>query len=144
LARLPAPAGGAPRPERRARARVAWEDLLDGVIARGGETPAADEARRMREAFGGLDAGDRMDGIRRALHLLPDERFAALDAILFDASQDREVLDAIFDDALNRAGTLKLPLLRRLAADQGHPLAAESARLLDMTGTREQPPEAAP
>jgi len=43
---------------------------------------------------------------------LPDEQFPALYGLLFDKTQDFEVLDEIFSDALNRPEEIKVPLMK--------------------------------
>jgi len=136
----PPPAGASQeRLVPREKAVAAWESLIDQVSGLK-EAPADDQAQRVKAAFGRLAPADRMDGIRRALNLLPDEQFPALYAILFDRTQDAEVLDAIFDDALNRPESIKNPLMKALRQDDGHPLFFESARILDASGERDEQP----
>ena len=115
----------------RQQALAAWESLVDEVLAQK-ETPAAQQAKRVKEAFDKLDKEDQADGVRRALNLFPDEQFPALYAILFDKTEAPEVLDAIFSDALNRPEELKNPLLKELRLDREHPLYPESARILEV------------
>jgi hypothetical protein len=126
----------------REKAVEAWESLVDQMIAQK-DTPAAEQAARVKEAFDKLEKADQMDGIHRSLNLFPDEQFPALYGILFDKKEDPEVLDAIFSDALNRPEELKNPLMKELVKDKEHPCFFESARILDVIGELEPKPEAA-
>jgi hypothetical protein len=124
---------------RREAAMVAWESLVDLVIEQK-DVPASEQAPRAKAAFARLSEEARMEGLQRALNLLPDEKFPVLYAILFDKSQAPEVLDAIFSDALNRPEELKNPLMRELRKDREHPMYFESARILDAIGESQTQP----
>jgi hypothetical protein len=113
------------------KAVEAWESLLSLVIEQK-DAPAADQARRVKDAFDRLDKADQMDCIRQALNLIPDERFTVLITILYDRGEDPEVLDAIFSDALNRPEEIKMPLLKAIRKDREHPMFFESSRILDV------------
>ncbi len=128
-----AAASDAERPTAREQAVAAWEALVDR-LAEQTDVAAADQAPRVKEAFDRLDKQDQMDAIRRSLNLLPDEQFPALYDILFDKTEDPEVLDAIFSDALNRPEEIKNPLMKELVKDKTHPCFFESARILDVIG----------
>ena len=139
----PAPAAAAaPEPRKgepaealtpRERAVANWESTVDRIVAETG-VPAADQAKRVKEAFDSLDKQDQMDGIRRSLNLFQDEQFPALYDILFDKAEDPDVLDAIFSDALNRPEEIKNPLMKELVKDKEHQCFFESARILDVIG----------
>jgi hypothetical protein len=122
-------AAGLPREQ----SAAAWEALIARVIEQQ-DVPVADQSRRVKAAFDRLAPADRMDAIHRALNLLPDVHFPALYGILWDKSENPEVLDAIFNDALNRPEELKNPLMKELRRDREHPLFFESARILDAIG----------
>lgn len=121
----------------REKAVAAWETLVDQVIEQK-EAPAAEQAKKVKEAFDKLDKEDQMDGIHRSLNLFPDEQFPALYAILYDKTENPEVLDAIFSDALNRPEEIKMPLMRELRKDREHPMFFESARILDVVEPEEE------
>ncbi|MCX6986187.1 MAG: hypothetical protein NT118_15775 [Lentisphaerae bacterium] len=123
----------------RMKAVEAWEKQIDDVIART-NVPLEDHAKRVKEVFDKLDREDQVDGIHHGLNLLPDERFPTLYAILYDKSEDPEVLDAIFSDALNRPEEIKLPLMKALRKDREHPMFFESARILDVIESAEATP----
>jgi hypothetical protein len=132
-ARLPASATGSAAGSPREHSASAWEALIARVIEQP-DVPAADQSRRVKAAFDRLAPSDRMDAIHRALNLLPDAQFPALYGILMDKAESPEVLDAIFNDALNRPEELKNPLMKELRRDREHPLFFESARILDAIG----------
>lgn len=128
----PGEAGGVAEAEAIRRVEE-WEAMVDDLseikIA-----PTADLIMQTRSMFMGLNKADQMDAVTTALHLLPDEQFPVLYGLLFDKTQDFELLDEIFSDALNRPEEIKVPLMRLLMDDKAHPLAEEAERILDATG----------
>jgi len=96
--------------------------------------PEAGQMEQFKNEFMRLHADDQVDAIQNALNLLPDEQFVSLFAILFDKTQNPDVLDEIFNDALNRPEEIKVPMMKALLRDKGHPLHDEAARILDATG----------
>jgi len=115
----------------RQTAVVAWENRVEALRDKT-QAPSAQQAIAMKQAFDELHADDRLDAIQYALLLLPDMQISVIYPILFDKSQSEEVLDAIFDDVLNRDEQIKNPLMRELRKDKEHPLFFESARILDV------------
>jgi len=115
------------------KAVEAWETLVD-QMAEMTDAPTRERRASVKEAFDKLAKADQMDAVQMALNLLPDEQFTSLYGILFDKQGDPEVLDEIFNDALNRPEEIKVPLMKELAKDKNHPLFFESARILDATG----------
>lgn len=114
-------------------ALAVWESLVDQVIEQK-DLPTEEQSRRVKTAFAKLEKVDQMEGLRRALNLLPDEQFPVLYAIFFDKLENVEILDAIFSDALNRPATIKNPLLKDLRKDREHPMFFEATRILDAIG----------
>lgn len=72
--------------------------------------------------------------LQRALNLIPDENVLLLAGILLDKSQGRAVLEAVFNDILNRDDQAKLLILKNLYKDRAHPCWADAAWVLDVTG----------
>ena len=120
-----------------AQAVVAWASLIDQVIAEE-IVPAYEQAPKLKKAFDKLDKKDQLVGIRLALHLLSDEQFPAMSAIIYDAMEAPAVLDAIFSDVLNRSDGIKYPLMKELRKNHDHPLSSESARLLEMVKPQDE------
>ena len=110
-----------------------WEAFVDQITERK-TPPEAGQMEQFKNEFMRLHADDQVDAIQNALNLLPDEQFVSLFAILFDKTQNPDVLDEIFNDALNRPEEIKVPMMKALLRDKGHPLHDEAARILDATG----------
>jgi len=121
------------RTEARTKAVEAWESFIDEVAERTAK-PTAEQALQFKEAFHRLDKADQMDGIQTALNLLPDEQFSLMYPILFDKTENADVLDEIFSDGLNRDEDIKVPMMKELYKDKEHPMFVEAARILDATG----------
>lgn len=72
--------------------------------------------------------------IHRALNLIPDENVMLLAGVLMDKTMDREVVETVFNDVLNRDEAVKQPILRQIFKDKAHPCWADVAWILDVTG----------
>ena len=92
------------------------------------------DAENFRVAFSRLPTDQKMDGLHRALNLVPDENALLLASLLLDKTQDREVLDTIFSDVLNREDGVKMTILKSVHKDKAHPCWADTAWILDVTG----------
>ena len=78
---------------------------------------------------------DRKDEcLHRALNLVPDENVMLLVGILMDKSQDKELVELVFNDVLNRDEGVKKPILQQIFKDREHPCWADTAWILDVTG----------
>ncbi len=78
---------------------------------------------------------DRKDEcLHRALNLVPDENVMLLAGILMDKSQDKELVELVFNDVLNRDEGVKKPILQQIFKDKEHPCWADTAWILDVTG----------
>ncbi len=135
----PIPAAGSPEggqvasKTEREKAVEVWDGFIEEVAERTG-VPTVEEAARFKDEFHKLDAADRMDGIQNALNLLPDGQFSLVYPILFDKTENADILDEIFSDALNRDEEIKVPIMKEIYKDKEHPMFVESARILDATG----------
>ena len=115
------------------KAVEAWETLVDTLVE-STEPVTKERMAKVKDAFDELDSADQMDAIHRSLNLLPDEQFTSLYGILYDKTENPEILDAIFSDALNRPEEIKVPMMKDFLFDKTHPMFFESARILDVTG----------
>ena len=52
--------------------------------------------------------------------------------VLFDPAQPTEVVDAVFNDLLNRPEEVKTPLLEEISQDSSYANCAEARRILDV------------
>lgn len=115
------------------RAVKAWEDLTDDVIREDSEEPISTRAKRVKEALKKVPESERDVALQSMLNLVPDETFAILDDILFDLTEPKEVVEAIFDDMLNRPDSLKLGYLVRIAQIREHPMFTDAMHILTVT-----------
>jgi len=80
---------------------------------------------------------DRQDEcIHRALNLIPDENVMLLAGILMDKTVDKENVETVFNDILNRDEDVKKPILREIFKDKTHACWADTAWILDVTGEK--------
>ena len=78
---------------------------------------------------------DRQDEcIHRALNLIPDENVMLLAGVLMDKSMDKEIIETVYNDVLNRDEDVKKPILQEIFKDKSHPCWADTAWILDVTG----------
>lgn len=109
----------------------AWDTLIESIVGR--ETIDIEaESLRVRQALGNIDPSLRLQSLQMAINLLPDEHFPVLYGILLDKSLPADLLEVIFDDALNRSEELKIPMMEFLRKDRDHPCFFEAARILDI------------
>ena len=72
--------------------------------------------------------------IHRALNLIPDENVMLLAGVLMDKSMDKEIVETVYNDVLNRDEDVKKPILQEIFKDKTHPCWADTAWILDVTG----------
>ena len=87
-----------------------------------------------RELFRKVPKARKDECVHRALNLIPDDNVMLLAGILFDKEQDKEILDLVYNDILNRDEDVKKPILKELFKDREHPNWADTAWILDVTG----------
>jgi len=75
--------------------------------------------------------------LQRALNLIPDENVMLLVGVLMDKTQDKELVELVFNDILNRDDDVKNPIMRQIFQDKTHPCWADAAWLLDADVTAE-------
>ena len=71
--------------------------------------------------------------VHRALNLIPDENVMLLAGILMDKSMDKEIVETVYNDVLNRDEDVKKPILQQIFKDKAHPCWADTAWILDVT-----------
>ena len=102
------------------------EPAQDGVSMRAVEDFVA--------AFRRVPSERQDECIHRALNLVPDENVMLLAGVLMDKTMDREVVETVFNDVLNRDEAVKRPILQQIFKDKTHPCWADVAWILDVTG----------
>ena len=71
--------------------------------------------------------------VHRALNLVPDENVMLLAGILMDKTMDKEIVETVYNDILNRDEDVKKPILQQIFKDKSHPCWADTAWILDVT-----------
>ena len=84
--------------------------------------------------FKSVPADRKDECLHRALNLVPDENVMLLAGLLLDKSLDKEMIELVYNDVLNRDEEVKKPILQEIFKDKEHPCWADTAWLLDVTG----------
>ena len=84
--------------------------------------------------FKSVPADRKDECLHRALNLVPDENVMLLAGILLDKSLDKEMIELVYNDILNRDEEVKKPILQEIFKDKEHPCWADTAWILDVTG----------
>ena len=112
----------------------AWEKIFDELVKfqNEGNRPTAKHVADFKAAFDKLSDEVKLENIPHAQNLFTDASIDYLTVILFDTKEPKDVLSSIYYDLLNRPEELKMPIIRKLAADKNHPLSEEALDLLVM------------
>lgn len=111
-----------------------WEKVFDGLVKlqNEGNKPTTKQVADFKAAFDKLSDEVKLENIPHAQNLFTDASIEYLTMILFDTKEPKDVLSSIYYDLLNRPEELKMPIIRKLAADKSHPLSDEALDLLVM------------
>ena len=104
-----------------------WEEAAEKGIS-------MDDIAVFAAAFKALPKDRQDECIHRALNLIPDENVMLLAGVLMDKSVDKEIVEEVFNDVLNRDEDVKEPILREVFKDKDHPCWTDAAWILDATG----------
>ena len=77
-----------------------------------------DDIAEFSAHFRRVPKANREECLQRALNLVPDENIMLLAGILMDKSQDKEIVELVFNDVLNRGEEVKQPILRQIFKDK--------------------------
>lgn len=124
--------------ERIEREEAALVDAFDALTDRwmepvGGGVTMKD-VDHFSEQFRKVPRSRKEECLQRALNLVPDENVMLLAGILMDKSQDKELVELVYNDVLNRGEDVKTPILQEIFKDKAHPCWADTAWILDVTG----------
>ena len=111
----------------------AFDDLTDKWMEPAEKGVTMDDVDRFAKFFSEVPEERRDECIHRALNLIPDENVMLLAGILMDKTLDREIVETVFNDILNRDEEVKALILRRIFKDKSHPCWADTAWILDVT-----------
>ena len=111
-----------------------WEKVFDRLVKlqNEGNKPTSNQIADFMAAFDKLSDEVKLENIPHAQNLFTDASIDYLTVILFDTKEPKDVLSSIYYDLLNRPEELKMPIIRKLAADKSHPLSDEALDLLIM------------
>ena len=112
----------------------AFDDLTDKWMEPSAKGVAMSDVDSFAKHFRRVPKARQDECIHRALNLIPDENVILLAGILMDKSMDKEIIETIYNDILNRDETVKKPILQQIFKDKTHPCWADTAWILDVTG----------
>ena len=113
----------------------AFDALTDGWMEASSSHPVTmADVEKFCEQFRKVPKSRQEECLQRALNLIPDENVMLLAGILMDKSQDKELVELVYNDILNRDEDVKKPILAQIFKDRNHPCWADTAWILDVTG----------
>ena len=112
----------------------AFDALTDKWMAPSSKGVSMDDVDAFAQQFRKIPASRREECLHRALNLVPDENVMLLAGILMDKSIEKELVEEVYNDVLNRGEDVKKPILRQIFKDKTHPCWADTAWILDVTG----------
>ena len=112
----------------------AFDALTDKWQEPAADKVTMDEVKKFRERLAKVPKSRKEECVQRALNLVPDENVMLLAGTLLAKTQEREILERVYDDILNRDEDVKKPILREVFKDKEHPCWADTAWILDVTG----------
>ena len=111
-----------------------FDKAVDKWMEPQGKAVTMEEVDKFRDMFRSVPKARKEECVHRALNLIPDENVMLLAGILFDKEQDKDILDLVYNDILNRDEDVKKPILKEIFKDKDHPNWADTAWILDVTG----------
>lgn len=111
-----------------------FDKAVDKWMEPQGKDVTMEEVDKFRDMFRRVPKARKDECVHRALNLIPDENVMLLAGILFDKEQDKDILDLVYNDILNRDEDVKKPILKEIFKDKDHPNWADTAWILDVTG----------
>jgi hypothetical protein len=120
---------------------AAFDSLTDKRMKKKGGEVTMKDMDDFVAAFKSVPDSRKDECLHRALNLVSDDHVLLLAGILFDKSIDKEYLELVFNDVLNRDEEVKKLILPKIFKDKGHPCWADTAWILDVTGELPQKEE---
>ena len=111
-----------------------FDDLTDKWMAPSAKGVTMSDIDNFVKSFGKIPKSRQDECIHRALNLIPDENVMLLAGVLMDKTIDKEIVETVYNDILNRDEDVKKPILRQIFKDKSHPCWANTAWILDVTG----------
>jgi len=117
----------------------AFDELTDKWQEPSAKGVTMDDVNAFVKQFATVPKDRKEECLQRALNLIPDENVMLLLGVLMDKTQDKELVELVFNDILNRDEDVKQPILQQIFKDKTHPCWADTAWILDVTGGASQP-----
>ena len=112
----------------------AFDDMTDKFMEIDDEKAISmDDVKKFHEQFKKVPKSRKEECLQRALNLVPDENIMLLAGILMDKDEDKELVELVFNDILNREDSMKQILLKEIFKDKTHPCWSDAAWILDVT-----------
>ena len=111
-----------------------FDDLTDKWMKSSAKGVAMSDIDNFARSFRKIPKARQDECIHRALNLIPDENVMLLAGILMDKTMDKEIVETVYNDILNRDEDVKKPILQQIFKDKTHPCWADTAWILDVTG----------
>ena len=99
---------------------AAWDALVEDFAASSDRAVTKEDRAKVNEALKRLPRDRRRASTQSLLNLVSDGNFGVMRDVLFDPAQPTEVVDAVFNDLLNRPEEVKTPLLKEISQDASH------------------------
>ena len=112
----------------------AFDSLTDKWMEKDGGTVTMKDMDAFVAAFKSVPGKRKDECLHRALNLVSDDHVLLLAGILFDKTVEKEYIELVFNDILNRDEGVKELILPRIFKDRTHPCWADTAWILDVTG----------
>lgn len=112
----------------------AFDSLTDRWMEKEGGEVTMKDMDDFVAAFKAVPDDRKEECLHRALNLVSDDHVLLLAGILFDKTVDKEHIELVFNDVLNRDEEVKKLILPRIYKDKTHPCWADTAWILDATG----------
>lgn len=111
-----------------------FDDLTDKWMEPSAKGVKMEDIDNFTKSFRRIPKARRDECIHRALNLVPDENVMLLAGVLMDKSMDKEIVETVYNDILNRDEDVKKPILKEIFKDKSHPCWTDTAWILDVTG----------
>ncbi len=112
----------------------AFDALTDKWMEKEGGEVSMKDMDEFVAAFKSVPDDRKEECLQRALNLVSDDHVLLLAGVLFDKSIDKELVELVFNDVLNRDESAKSLILSMIYKDKEHPCWADTAWILDVTG----------
>ena len=112
----------------------AFDSLTDRWMEKEGGEVTMKDMDDFDTAFKAVPDDRKEECLHRALNLVSDDHVLLLAGILFDKTVDKEHIELVFNDVLNRDEEVKKLILPKIYKDKTHPCWADTAWILDATG----------